>query len=237
MLSSIRLRRSSRVLVLGVLAALLVVVPSGAQAAKPGNSQNAKACQKGGWRDLVRSDGRAFANQGNCVSYAAKGGQLQPKPLTPLQQCQRELAAAGLTAPPDANYILGTPGDDTFSLTAGNDVICGFAGNDSADEVSINDIFIGGDGNDFVYTMDGGTFNGGNGDDGVNMMLHGTFNGGDGNDRVVGEQSGGTFNGGDGNDRVAALYGGTFNGEAGCDSVDHMQFGTFNPGDQSTCSV
>jgi len=65
----------------GVLAALviacatLVAVPAGL-AAKPGNSLNAEACQKGGWETLVRPDQSAFSDQGDCVSYAAKGGVL-----------------------------------------------------------------------------------------------------------------------------------------------------------------
>jgi hypothetical protein len=33
-------------------------------------------CQKGGWSGLHTSDGTAFKNQGDCVSYAAKGGTL-----------------------------------------------------------------------------------------------------------------------------------------------------------------
>ena len=45
-----------------------------------GNSDAAHACQKGGWQNLVRSDGTSFANQGECVSYAAQGGTLKPKP-------------------------------------------------------------------------------------------------------------------------------------------------------------
>ena len=45
-----------------------------------GNSENAKRCQKGGWQTLHRSeDGRSFASQGACVSYAAKGGTLTAK--------------------------------------------------------------------------------------------------------------------------------------------------------------
>jgi hypothetical protein len=39
-----------------------------------GNSAAAKACQKGGWQTLYRSDGTSFANEDECVSYAAKGG-------------------------------------------------------------------------------------------------------------------------------------------------------------------
>ena len=57
----------------------LLVAPS-ALAAKGGNSPNAKLCQKGGFEDWVRSDGTAFANVGACVSYAARGGSLRPKP-------------------------------------------------------------------------------------------------------------------------------------------------------------
>lgn len=45
-----------------------------------GNSANAKRCQKGGWMNLVRSNGTTFANQDACVSYGAKGGTLEPKP-------------------------------------------------------------------------------------------------------------------------------------------------------------
>jgi hypothetical protein len=49
----------------------------------PGNSAAAHACQNGGWQDLVTSDGATFANQDECVAYAAHGGVLAPKPPTP----------------------------------------------------------------------------------------------------------------------------------------------------------
>jgi hypothetical protein len=39
-----------------------------------GNSANAKACQKGGWQQLVRADATTFTNEEACVSYAAHGG-------------------------------------------------------------------------------------------------------------------------------------------------------------------
>ncbi len=35
-----------------------------------------EVCNDGGWKDLVRADGTAFKNQGDCVSYIAKGGTL-----------------------------------------------------------------------------------------------------------------------------------------------------------------
>jgi hypothetical protein len=43
-----------------------------------GNSANAKLCQKGGWQNLVRADQTAFKNEGDCVSYGAKGETLTP---------------------------------------------------------------------------------------------------------------------------------------------------------------
>jgi hypothetical protein len=71
-----------RRLVAGVVG-LLVVAGLGtagpAIADDGGNSANAEACQHGGWRDLRRSDGSEFANQGDCVSYGAQGGVIEPE--------------------------------------------------------------------------------------------------------------------------------------------------------------
>ena len=44
-----------------------------------GNSDAANACKQGGWQNLVRQDGTDFKNQGDCVSYATKGGVLKAK--------------------------------------------------------------------------------------------------------------------------------------------------------------
>lgn len=67
-------------LILVCCAALALSVGVATATAGGGNSANAKLCQKGGWQNLVRSDGSSFANQDECVSYGAKGGVLQPKP-------------------------------------------------------------------------------------------------------------------------------------------------------------
>lgn len=180
------------------------------------------------------------------ASHTLTGSATVPDPLA---ECKQELAAAGLTEPTNANYILGTDGDDAFELPpyGTNDVICGFAGNDHIGGPRVNqdlqdgDIFLGGAGNDTQYTVYGGTFVGGEGDDVTNNMYAGIFTGGTGNDRVGGPATdqgtlgGGTFNGGDGNDLVYYQSGGIFNGEAGCDQVNHFGFGTFDPGDQSSC--
>lgn len=64
--------------VLALTVALSVGVAT-ATAAEGGNSDAAKACQQGGWQNLVRQDGTAFTNTGDCVSYAANGGGLIPK--------------------------------------------------------------------------------------------------------------------------------------------------------------
>jgi hypothetical protein len=53
-----------------------VAVPADLAVAGGGNSDNAEACQKGGWQELVREDLAEFANQGDCVSYAAQGGRV-----------------------------------------------------------------------------------------------------------------------------------------------------------------
>jgi VCBS repeat-containing protein len=67
--------------VVGVFAVAGVIVTAGSAEPAgpgPGNSPNAKSCEKGGWQDLVRSDGSVFASQGECTSYAAQGGTLRP---------------------------------------------------------------------------------------------------------------------------------------------------------------
>lgn len=64
-------------LIIGAAAtlALLIAIPA-ALAAKPGNSPNAKICQKGGWQNLYTRDGTAFTSEQQCTSYGAMGGQI-----------------------------------------------------------------------------------------------------------------------------------------------------------------
>jgi hypothetical protein len=66
--------RARSILVLCV--ALAVAVGVAPAAGRGGNSQNAKKCQKGGYKNWVRADQTTFKNVGQCVSYAAKGGTL-----------------------------------------------------------------------------------------------------------------------------------------------------------------
>jgi len=204
-----------------LMALSLVAVNGPADAGQPSTSANAKLCRKGGWENLVRSDGSPFASQKDCTAYALAGGTLLPKPLTPLQQCQQDITDAGVTVPADANYILGTDGADQFyDLTSAPDVICGFGGYNEIAELHDGDIyvggndynelfgtmwggtFIGGDSGDLVNVMEGGTYLGGLGNDTGDSVYHGTFYGGPGNDSMVGVGEFGTFDGGDGTDFV-----------------------------------
>ena len=68
-------RLLSAALVAGSLT-LLDALPAPAFA--DGNSDAAKACQKGGHALVQGTDGRTFANTGECVSFVARGGQLVP---------------------------------------------------------------------------------------------------------------------------------------------------------------
>jgi hypothetical protein len=64
----------------GFVVALSVgmVVGVAGPASAASNAQNAKLCQKGGWKTLVSATADSFKNQGACVSYAAHGGTFGP---------------------------------------------------------------------------------------------------------------------------------------------------------------
>src|SRR3954453_1641139 len=75
-----QLGASMKRIILGLIvvaAAAAILVPL---AVAGGNSDNAKACQQGGWQTLARQDNTGFNNQDGCVSYAAHGGVLKTKP-------------------------------------------------------------------------------------------------------------------------------------------------------------
>ena len=76
-----------RLIVAVAVLALLALAPAGSALAgnKPGNSPNAKLCQKGGWMNYTGVDGIPFASEEACTSYAAHGGTLYP-PFQPTCQ-------------------------------------------------------------------------------------------------------------------------------------------------------
>jgi hypothetical protein len=65
-----------------------VVAASPAAATQGGNSDNAHACQHGGWKTLVSQTAKPFKNQGDCVNDGAQGLGVEPgPPPTPEQAC------------------------------------------------------------------------------------------------------------------------------------------------------
>ena len=55
---------------------LLALALGSAASAGGGNSGVAHLCQQGGWQTLTTTEGTFFRNQGDCVSYGARGGTL-----------------------------------------------------------------------------------------------------------------------------------------------------------------
>jgi hypothetical protein len=67
------LRRSAAI---GLAMLLMLVLAAPTLAKGPGgNSTAAKACQDGGFRHHTDEDGAAFSTVGDCVRYAARGGE------------------------------------------------------------------------------------------------------------------------------------------------------------------
>jgi hypothetical protein len=231
--------------IIGVAFALLVAVP-GAFAAKPGNSESAKACQKGGWQNLLRADGSSFADEASCTSYAAQGGALYPSSAGPCLGsgyltkatsggepfASAEACIAYLAAAPGQLVTctrVGTSGDDMLADAGTGEVVCGFGGGDHMLIVGAGATFYGGPGSDSARDVIG-TFHAGADIDAVENVIGGTYNGGDGNDGAFYLEAGAVFNGEGGND-TADLHSPTaiFNGGDG-DDTGFPSTGTFNGG-------
>lgn len=66
------------------LLALALVAPAGVAANDGGNGKHnghtrkaaMKICKQGGWRTVEKEDGTRFKNQGRCVSYVVRGGNV-----------------------------------------------------------------------------------------------------------------------------------------------------------------
>lgn len=92
----------------GLATMVLAVTAAPAVAAKDGSAPAASVCQKGGWETVVRGNGSGFTSVGACVSYAARGGLLQPR-ATAQTVCE----SAGST------FTTGTSGVSYHFLCAG----------------------------------------------------------------------------------------------------------------------
>ena len=87
-----------------MLVAMAVMVPLFAvvaYAAPGGNAANAAKCEEDGYLDYTDANGDPFKNEGQCTSYAARGGQLVPVPTGPpdlsIDQAAGTISGTGFT--------------------------------------------------------------------------------------------------------------------------------------------
>jgi hypothetical protein len=124
------LKRMWMVGVMGLLLSVVAAAPAGAAAG--GNSDNAKLCQKEGWRTLYRGDGTTFASQGECVSYGAHGNTVLTQPPDPWKAACEQMGSkfsvseqvGGFTLPPPAFAFLCSPVSETTATSVLSQV-CG----------------------------------------------------------------------------------------------------------------
>jgi hypothetical protein len=112
-------------IVLAMVAMVAVMLPGAASAAPGGNSGNAKLCES--YTTLQRSDGTLFADKGECVSYGAQGGQIDPisqvQPSVSMSwfanqfnpdHCEPRIGLAGFA--PDTAYSVHIERDNNGSI-------------------------------------------------------------------------------------------------------------------------
>ena len=115
------MKRSLHQLAVSVGLAAAVIIGMAPAASAAGNAPAAKACQKGGFGDLVRADGTRFRNVGACASYAAKGG-VPTRPAGITVKLQLFTYSGGVcvvdfrfTGAPDTVYTILTRHVDTLT--------------------------------------------------------------------------------------------------------------------------
>jgi hypothetical protein len=123
--------RRSQVALTAALALLMVGgLSSAAQATNARSSSDPELCKNGGWQNLTTSTGAPFANQGDCVSYAAHGGELLQAPSLaftsplcgvmvedaqgPILGCSVSIVGSGLMPGADQTYCV--PDIDCYSF-------------------------------------------------------------------------------------------------------------------------
>jgi hypothetical protein len=92
---------------MAVMVPLFAVV---AYAAAGGNAANAHKCEEGGYLDYTDANGDPFKNEGQCTSYAARGGQLVPVPTGPditIDQAAGTISGTGFT-PNSSSFFVTT---------------------------------------------------------------------------------------------------------------------------------
>lgn len=72
-----------RLIRIAMLATMLVAVTAGTATAGDRTSAAVHACQKGGYLALIGSGGETFANTGQCVNFAVRGGTFANGSIVP----------------------------------------------------------------------------------------------------------------------------------------------------------
>jgi hypothetical protein len=110
------MRRVTMMLVaMAVMVPLFAVV---AYAAAGGNEANAAKCAEGGYLNYTDAQGNPFKNEGQCTSYAARGGQLVPVPTADisLDQAAGSISGTGFTPnSPITNTRVYSPNGQSFT--------------------------------------------------------------------------------------------------------------------------
>jgi hypothetical protein len=95
-----------------------------------GNSANAKACRDGGYADWTRGDSTSFADEGACVSYAARGGVLieavEPPPAKTFQEvCEGADLSYSVGIAEDCFGVVVVPSVEDPEIIASLTAACG----------------------------------------------------------------------------------------------------------------
>jgi hypothetical protein len=112
------MRRVTMMLV--AMAVMVSLFAVGAYAAPGGNEANAAKCAEGGYLNYTDAEGNPFKNEGQCTSYAARGGQLVPVQTADITLDQAGGSISGTGFTPNSSITLTrvySPSGFTFTDT------------------------------------------------------------------------------------------------------------------------
>jgi hypothetical protein len=107
-------------LMLSALAMVVSVLAGPVAAAPGGNAANSAKCEEGGYLDYTDAERTPFKNEGQCTSYAAKGGQLVPVPTADISLDQAAGSISGTGFTPNSSITLRrvySPNGEDFTDT------------------------------------------------------------------------------------------------------------------------
>jgi hypothetical protein len=104
-------------LMLSALAMVVSVLAGPVAAAPGGNAANSAKCEEGGYLDYTDAERTPFKNEGQCTSYAAKGGQLVPVPTADISLDQAAGSISGTGFTPNSSSFFVTTAFSPSGLT------------------------------------------------------------------------------------------------------------------------